>query len=324
MVPFDLSGGEEYTPATFDCLNPPEFLPNMDPDVWYNWVAPCDAEATIETCDHDLLPDEQPNTTMIVYEGCDCPAPNARILCASDYCGYECHLSSCCLSIDEGMEVTEGQCYTIRLGGHLTGLPEGDLTINIDCPSCPIGPVTFQDPAVNPQGWMVDARQPYTPDDPSTALGIDSFVVAAPAGAEMLRCWELCETADTGTDNAITSVIDNGNGTFTVQLDRPITTNAVTTITYTDGAETETRGVFIAHPGNVDGNGFAQGADVNVLIAALSGVPAPFGLYSTDMDHSGAATAADLLRLIDVLIGGDPYTRSLDTPIPVCGDCCLP
>jgi hypothetical protein len=82
--------------------------------------------------------------------------------------------------------------------------------------------------------------------------------------------------------------------------------------------------VFIAHPSNVDGSGFAQGADVSVLIAALSGVPAPFGLYSTDIDRSGAATAADLLRLIDLLIGGDPYDAWLDTPVPECGDCCLP
>ena len=84
-IPFDLSGGTEYTDATFDCLMPPSVLGNMLNDIWYDWVAPGDGAATIETCDHSLFPEGQPNTTMIVYEGCDCPVTDARRIALSDF-----------------------------------------------------------------------------------------------------------------------------------------------------------------------------------------------------------------------------------------------
>jgi hypothetical protein len=314
VAPFDLSGGDTHGPATFDCLSQPDVLRNMQNDIWYDWVAPCDGEATIETCDHDLLPEQQPNTTMIIYEGCDCPAPNARILCANDYCGYECHFSSCCLGIHQGMEVTEGVCYKIRLGGHLGGTPEGNLTIAVDCATCPSGYVTFLDPA----GGTVDARRPHPPYDSGALQGIDSVLVEAPVGAGMIQCWTLCETVSTGTDNFVREVVDNGDSTLTLLLNRPITPGAVTTITYHGGHGMTYTGSFMSHPANVNGDGEANAADVQALIDVLSGTAEPvWGRYSTDGDHSGSTTVADVLCIIDLLNGGDAYSPGYDgTELP--------
>jgi hypothetical protein len=318
VVPFDLSGGDDYEPATFDCMIPTGDLPNMENDIWYEWVAPCDAEATIETCDHSLPAADQPNTTMIVYEGCECPVRDAWRVGWSDFCGFECGLSSCV-----NLDVTDGQCYKIRLGGHRRGTPTGDLTVSIDCPACPNGPVTFLDP----EDGTVDARQPHPISDSSVFWGIDSFLVEAPAGADMNRCWRLCETADTGSSNAIIAIVDNGDGTYTLQLDRPITPGAVTTITYIAGDGTETRGEFIFHPANVDGNAFSQGADVVAIINAINGAQPAHGMYSTDINWSGSLTPADMLRVIDLLNGADAFRNQRwgEAPYnarPACGDCC--
>ena len=316
VIPFDLSGGEKYQPATFDCLMPPPLqISNMENDIWYDWVASCDSEVTIETCDPALPEPDQPNTTMVVYEGCDCPVQDAQVVAYSDWCGFGCGLSSCV----RGLQVTAGQCYKIRLGGHLGGMPAGDLTISIDCPPCPIGPVTFLDPV----DGTVDARQPHPPDDDSIFLGIDSLLVEAPTGAAIWGCWSLCETASTGVDNDIAEIMDNGDGTFTILLDRPLTPEAVTVITYTDADGVQTHGTFFTHPGNVDGNGFAEVTDVPAIINAISGVPAPYGMYSVDADHSGSLTAADILRVIDLLNGADAFSpgyrgTELPTHVGIC------
>ncbi len=66
----------------------------------------------------------------------------------------------------------------------------------------------------------------------------------------------------------------------------------------------------------------------------LNGVVEPlFDIYSTDVDHSGAFGAADVLRVIDLLNGAIPYIVWLgvekpEFPVgdPGCfdgGDCCI-
>jgi hypothetical protein len=312
-LPFDLSGGEDYSPATYDCLMEHVLLPNMQNDIWYDWEAPCSAEVDIYTCDVSNPDPNPPNTTMLVYEGCECPVSDPRVVAANDFCGFGC-LTSSCVSFD----AVEGQCYKVRLGGHLGGTPAGDLTFDINCPDCPNGPVTFSSPV----SGTVDARQPHPPDNASARQGIDTLVVEGPPGAGMNRCWSLCETASVPFPNDIADVVENGDGTFTVLLDRPMTANAVTTISYIGMNGVETRGVFHAHPANSDGNAFANGADLATIIDALGGTPGPYGLYSTDINHSGNTTAADMLRAIDLLNGGDEFLEWRDSPRPACGACC--
>ncbi len=315
IVPFDLSGGEEYTPATYDCYNPQDILGNLRNDIWYDWVAPTDGRATIETCDHSILnPHEQPNTGLIVYDGCACPIDDAHVIAFSDICGGDCGPSSCVT-----FEIAEGGCYKIRLGGHRGGQPAGNLRLSFTFWECAVGPVTFLDP---PDG-TVDARRPHPPHDAGVLEGIDSILVAAPPGADIMHCWTLCETEIITTANLIKDITDSGDGTFTIQLDRPITPGAATTITYMSMDGVASTGIFIAHPANVNADPVADPADVNMLIDILSGaVPPPYGSYSADCDHSGSITPADLLCVLDLLNGADAYALEWNgTPLPWLGDC---
>ena len=66
---------------------------------------------------------------------------------------------------------------------------------------------------------------------------------------------------------------------------------------------------IFAHPGDVDGNNIVNSGDVDELINVLRGVVDPaWGKHSADIDRSGAIAPADLLALIDVLVGagGNP------------------
>jgi len=306
-IPFDLSGGDDYLPATFDCHSPPTVLSNMENDVWYDWVAPCTGLAYIETCDRGLPEAQQPNTTMIVYDGCGCPAEDANMIADSDVCVFGCGLSSCVW-----INVAEGGCYKIRLGGHVGGTPAGNLKIDVDR-DC-LGMVRFIDP---PSG-TVDARRPNPPNSTGTREGIDTLIVGSLLDLTNPQLWSVCEKPTGNPPNTVASVIDNGDGTFTVRFDRPMMPNAATTAAYARGTGARYTGTFVSHPGNVNADGEANAADVQALIEVLNGDVEPvWEHYSTDCDHSGSTTPADLLCVIDLLNGGDAYAPGYNgTPLP--------
>lgn len=186
-------------------------------------------------------------------------------------------------------------------------------------PVCPNGTVTF----TSPTSGTVDARQPFPPNTPGTLQGIKSFTVSGPVGIDNPACWSLCETEVQGSPNAITSIVDNGNGTFTINLTRAMSTNAVTTLAYTSDNATTTRGVFTLHPANVNGDTASAPSDILFLIDVLNGVQvAPFGLSSTDADRSTVAGPPDILRVIDLLNGAAGYPNQLNRARPACGACC--
>ncbi|GAG16275.1 unnamed protein product, partial [marine sediment metagenome] len=253
----------------FHCPGEPG-CPMLQNDIWYDWTASCSGEATITTCDANLSPEDQPNTAMVVYDGCNCPVESEKVIDCSHFAGGDCGLSS-----EVIFDAVAGHCYKIRLGGHLGGEPSGNLTITCEA-SCPQGPVEWLEP---PDG-VVDARQPYPIDDPTDLQGIDTITVAAPEGADA-SCWELCETNENPSlhppyppelqNNDILSAPDNGDGTYTIVLKRPITPGEVTTVTHTDDDAGATTGTFISHPANVNGDGFADPLDIPAMIDILNG-----------------------------------------------------
>ncbi|MGD2111092.1 MAG: hypothetical protein PVI86_17075 [Phycisphaerae bacterium] len=313
VTPFDLSGGGSYTPATLDTLHPPDVLPNMQNDVWYEWVAPCDGEAKIDTCDPALPSEGQPNTTMILYDGCECPVDDTDTIVASDCCSTGPAPCSCAT-----IDVVRGRCYKIRLGGHLGGTPGGDLTIRADC-GCS-GPVTFLDP---PDG-TIDARRPHPPNDATTRQGIAQVLVEGPPALMNLSCWSVCEAPEGGSSNKVESIVDHGDGTYLVRLARPITPSAVTVVTYTDDAEIGYAGEFVFHPANVNGDDEANNADLQTLIDVLNDAePPPETRFKTDCNHSGRTTPADMLCVIDLLNGGGAFAPGFDgTPLPTNSGIC--
>ncbi len=323
-VPFDLSGeafGE--APATLDCPGPPPFpvcTNTMKVDLWYDWIAPCNGKVTVHTCGFDEFGQGSdgltPDTSLVVYDSCDCPAAlpmeqREGVLACNDFQPSPCFLGSKLTDL----EVEEGRCYKIRLGGSVddpyTSILEGSLKIDFTAVECPAGQVMFRDP---PSG-VVDARQPHPPSDPLDLQGVDTLLVEAPAGAYGPECWSLCETASSGEPNNITSVIDNGDGTLAIYLVRPITTGAVTTITYTDNDGGEQTGVFTAHPGDVNGDGRTSPADILFLIDCFNGIRF-CEIWQTDIDHSGVTGPPDIISLVDLLNGAGEFDAWLNRPLP--------
>lgn len=187
---------------------------------------------------------------------------------------------------------------------------EGDAPVAAVCPGILV--------SAQPASGVVDARQPHEAGKPLKQQGIGGVaepidITLSITGPVDPDCWILCETA-TGGDiaNDIASVVHLGAGVYRVALLRPITPNAVTTISY-GSMYVE----FTAHPANVNADAVAGGADVLALINILNGqaVP-PFGIYSTDVDHSGVATGADVLRVVDLLNGAAGFPVQLLSPLP--------
>ncbi len=180
--------------------------------------------------------------------------------------------------------------------------------------ACPAGEVEWLDPPDN----VVDAGVPSDIHG-GPLLGIDRIRVSAPAGAGA-TCFTLCEDNDGGFGpNSIVDVTDNGDGSYTIDLSRPLTPMAVTTITYTG---TNATGRFTSHPANANADGWAGPIDILSVIDHLNGVHGlPHGLYSADVDRSGVVDAADIQAVIDLLNGVDVFPPYLETALPVNTDC---
>lgn len=148
------------------------------------------------------------------------------------------------------------------------------------------------------------------------------MLVEAPAGAGYRHCWSLCETTVDGSPNVITDIVDKGDGTFVIALDRPISAGAVTVISYHDNDGVGHPGVFTSHPGNVNGDSRGTPADVLFLVDVINGVrEAPWGEYSADCDHGGAVGPPDILCTIDLLNGAASFDPWLSSPLPSGGIC---
>jgi hypothetical protein len=221
--------------------------------------------------------------------------------CCERVCGCD---SFCCdTEWDEG-------CVA---GGYQNNGCGADVLCPVPCGNCPAGTVTFNSP---PPG-ILDAGRPYPPTDATQLLGIQTIQVTAPTGANLLGCWSVCETASNGPANGIAGITDNGGGQFTIQLARPITLGAVTKLTYKGNSPYDIAH-YIAHPANLNVDGYANVTDVLALVNALDGsAPLPVGLLSGDVDRSGAVTAADILDLVGLLNGEGAYTIWNNSPKPV-------
>jgi hypothetical protein len=135
-------------------------------------------------------------------------------------------------------------------------------------------------------------------------------------GAE--ECFTVCETRvdlEKGPNGA-SNVTALGQGRYEIVLDHPIVPNGVTTIEYEGGSG---HVEYKYHPANVNGIGVVNPTDITALLnCCIQGSCATaHGLYSCDIDHSGAFTAPDLIDLIDLINGAGPHlTPAFGTPLP--------
>ncbi len=167
--------------------------------------------------------------------------------------------------------------------------------------TCPVGVVTFDGA---PDRVMIDARQ----------VGADEILATGPVSVGGgFGCWSLCETGDGGDiPNDITVVTTNSEGHYRLTLARPVTPSEVTTIRYTDDLGGMTTLEIIAHPANVNGDGITDTADVAAIRACLDGSTV-CELWQCDIDQSGQCGPGDVLRVIDLLQGGDQFANWRNT-----------
>jgi hypothetical protein len=89
-------------------------------DIWYHYTSTCTGEVTFSTCNTANF-----DTRLALYQGCDTCPPEPLVACNDD--GEDCDLFTSELLTD----VTEGQCYALRIGGF--GLASGSGTILVEC-----------------------------------------------------------------------------------------------------------------------------------------------------------------------------------------------
>jgi len=193
--------------------------------------------------------------------------------------------------------------------------PDANANGIIDVCDCPAGTVEWLDPPTD----IIDARQPHPVNATEPLQGFHEFVVNAPIGAEKLDCWSLCEsdTVD-NSPNGVTSVVDQGEGTYLVTLDRAITPGATTEISFVDFDDQVSVGQFSALPGDTSGNALVVAPDdIRTLIDCLNGVvDPPCEIWRTDINRSGASNAQDILTLIDLLNGAGEFDVWLSQSVP--------
>jgi len=227
---------------------------------------------------------------------------------------------------DDGLFCTaEDACQRGVCEGHGTAClgqacdEELDRCVPSECPGHGISQAT-------PASGTIDARSPYEPDDDSSAarkgIGGDGEPINLSVGVSdaPTDCFILCETMEDvllGANEPM-NVTEKADGDYEITLLHPVAPGGVTTLSYGHAFV-----AYLAHPGNVNGDDMADVDDFHSLMAYLNGEEeVPFGLLSVDLDHSGQATPADLVRIVDLFNGAELYDEWLNTPLPANAKIC--
>ncbi len=173
---------------------------------------------------------------------------------------------------------------------------------------------------IDPPAGTIDARQPHPPDAPDEPQGISSVTVAAHEHSGAC-CWTVCEDGDGYPPNGIHAITSNGDGTYRVELARPITPGEWTTLAY--GSYTHQTASFGALPGDANGDRVVDPSDIIAIVDQINGViELPFGMYGCDMDRDGTCATPDIVRLIDLLNGADEGSPWMDATLTESGPSC--
>lgn len=89
-------------------------------DIYYQYTATCSGELKVNLCDSDY------DTKVAVYDGCICPAPSPPLGCNDDS-----PTGACAPQSELAVPVSQGECYTIRVGGY-SG-QSGTGVMNLSC-----------------------------------------------------------------------------------------------------------------------------------------------------------------------------------------------
>lgn len=160
-----------------------------------------------------------------------------------------------------------------------------------------------------PEDGAIDARQPTDPDG-TNRDGWSSLTLSLDAEVPVDARNVLVSVDPPGKAPAVVNVTQDASD-VTVSFDGPIPLAAWTTVSL--GGYTSVR---IGHlPGDVSGDATTASTDLLVLINVLNGILERPD-YAIDIDRSGAASAGDLLRVVDLLNGAGEYESWLGRTLP--------
>jgi len=208
--------------------------------------------------------------------------------------------------------LSEADCAA---GGGVYG---GDMT------TCAEGPDSFcACPTIvdaSPPNCAIDARYPYAPGGSPARdrIGFESVEVTLSPGTEMsLLTTDSFYISHVGGGNfnppVISAVTPLGGTTVRVEPEFPFMYQRWTCLQLACAGYSEKTVCWGHLPGDVDGGGQTNAADILALIDFLDGTsPERLAWYQCDIDDSGACNAADVLAVIDLLNGAgnfDPWNR---------------
>ncbi|MGB0714795.1 MAG: S8 family serine peptidase [Phycisphaerae bacterium] len=166
--------------------------------------------------------------------------------------------------------------------------------------------------ASSPVDGAVDARQPSEPNGTSPE-GPDAVVLAFSQDPSGLVLGDFAVAIEgAGVSPGVSSLAPQGLNSLQVSLTGPVGPMQRLSLTH---VLTDT-GVSVGFlPGDVDGNGQADGSDVQALIESLNG-NAVLADSQADIDRDETQGPEDLLRLIDLLNGGETYNVYFGATLP--------
>jgi hypothetical protein len=175
----------------------------------------------------------------------------------------------------------------------------------------------------DPADCSIDPRQPSEPDGNNPA-GPSSVVLTSTFDTLGMTCAHfLLSQVPTGpppiTCQSVTPRFGGVNEQILVSFDRRITPMGWTCIVYAPGGPPQGETFCQSHfPGDMDQSRTVQPLDMDRLVDCLSDDPSSCPLAKCDIDRSGVCTGKDLLRLADLMNGGDFYPAYRGLTMPEC------
>jgi hypothetical protein len=163
-----------------------------------------------------------------------------------------------------------------------------------------------------PQDCSVDARQPHDPPDANVRYGWKTVDVTLGCDPTGLGSDDFSVMVDGGPAPTIESIETSG-AVATITLSDPILPGQWTCVIYDGSGDQVCLGYL---PGDVSGDLVTTSDDIGSLITAIEGAGTALNL--TDMNRDGALGPEDLLRLIDIMNGGEEFMVGLDATIGAC------
>jgi thermitase len=167
----------------------------------------------------------------------------------------------------------------------------------------------------SPPDGAIDAAQPSDPDgsNPAGWQFLDLTILGASDGL-VAADFTASQEGDPSAPPVVLGVVPQGADVYRVVLSRKISAAAWTTIACIPCGGASVRLGFL--PGDVTGDGTADLTDVDAMLNAVDGLVAAEPDGPLDLNRSGLFTSADLLRLADLLNGGDDYDAFLGVSLP--------